>query len=595
MSDLFNRATKLRWRRRIRKSRRQVEDLSIQAEEQLDQHLFRRLGRLAFVRRFVTAWMLLFVMAIGGLIYQYTALSKYYQQLAPVPGGTYIEGVIGTFTNANPIFASSPVDNAVAELLFEGLLKYDERGELTNALAESWSVDKDETTYTVKLRPNLLWQNGTPLTAEDVVFTYQTIQNPDVKSPLIGSWKGVEVSAVDTLTVQLKLPNVFAAFPYSMTVGILPKQLLADTPPQQLRSLRFNTTEPIGAGPFAWDTIEISGDTPETREQQISLIPNEHYYAGKPKLQKFHIHSFLDEGTMVSSFKKGELTGMSGLNSIPEELNTANIFQYDVTLSSAVGVFLRTSQDYLKEVKVRQALVQAVDVKQILSTIGYPVIAVNQPFLKSQFAYDASFAQPSYDVAAANTLLDQAGWIRGEGGLRYKDGKQLTFKLYSQMTSEYAYITQQLQNYWRAVGVNAEVFLQTDTDFQDVVNKHYYDALLYGISLGADPDVFAYWHSSQAGVLSENRFNFSEYQSNVADKGLEAGRTRIDAALRKVKYKPFLSAWKTDVPALMLYQPRYVYISNVDIDGFDADIMHAASDRYANVANWMIRRAKVTN
>lgn len=595
MIDLFDRTTKLRWRRRFRRSRRQVEDLGVQAEEHFDQHLFRRLNRLASVRRFVAAWLLLFALIFAGLIYQFTALGKYYQTLQPVAGGVYTEGILGSFTNASPIFASGQVDNAVSRLIFEGLLKYDENGKLTPALAASWSVDEAGTTYTFKLRPNLQWQDGVPLTAEDVVFTCQSIQNPDVKSPLASSWKGVAVAAPDSQTVTFTLPNIFAAFLHSLTVGIIPKHILADVPPQQLRSVSFNTTKPVGAGPFKWETIEVTGDTPETREQQIALTQNDDYYAGVPKLQKFRVHSYLNESTMAQSFKSGELTAMSGLDAVPDELTTKTIHEYDIPLSSAVAVFLKLSQEPLTDVKVRQALVQAVDVNHIVTTIGYPVIPVREPFLTSQFTYDKSLTQLPYDKAAANRLLDEAGWVRDGEGLRYKGNTQLTFKLYSQTTSEYAYITQQLQNYWREVGVNASVLLQSDSDLQETVSKHYYDALLYGISIGADPDVFAYWHSSQASVLSESRLNFSEYKSATADKALEAGRTRIDPALRAIKYKPFLSAWRTDAPALTLYQPRYLYITNVKLNGFNERTMNSAADRYTNVVKWTIKQAKAIN
>lgn len=596
MIDLFDRATKLKWRRRFRRSRRQVEDLGVQAEEQLEQHLFRRLNRLTSVRRFVVSWVLLMVLLIGGMLYQFVSLGGYYQTLHAVPGGIYTEGILGSFTNANPLFATGSVDGAVSRLLFDGLLKYDENGQLTTDLAQSWSVDASGTQYTVKLRPNLTWQDGTPLTAQDVVFTCQSIQNPDVKSPLLASWQGVVVSSPDQRTVVFKLPNPLAAFPHSLVVGIVPKHILVNVPPQQLRSIRFNTESPVGSGPFKWDTIEVKGDTQETRAEQIAFVPNPDYFAGMPKLQQFRIRSFLSESTMVASFRHGELTAMSGLDALPDSLDGKNdVHEHSIPLSSAVAVFFRLSQDTLADVKVRQALVQSVDQKQIIAGLGYPVIPVREPFLSSQFPYDKSLVQPGYDVAAAQKLLDEDGWKLGKDGLRYKANKQLTFQLYSQNTSEYAYVTQQLQVYWRKVGVNASVVLQSDADLQATISRRNYDALLYGISIGPDPDVYAYWDSSQASVLSVNRLNLSDYKSSVADKALEAGRTRTDPTLRTIKYKPFLTAWRNDAPALMLYQPPYLYITSTQVDGLNLQVLNSTTDRYTNVQNWMIKRARVAD
>ncbi|MDB5186042.1 MAG: hypothetical protein JWL85_565, partial [Candidatus Saccharibacteria bacterium] len=170
---------------------------------------------------------------------------------------------------------------------------------------------------------------------------------------------------------------------------------------------------------------------------------------------------------------------------------------------------------------------------------------------------------------------------------------KLKFRLYSQSMSEYAYVSQRLQSQWRAIGVDADVSLQPDDDLQTTIASHNYDALLYGISLGVDPDVFPYWHSSQADIRSSNRLNFSEYKSAAADKSLEAGRTREDA-LRAVKYKPFLEAWRNDAPAITLYQPRYLYVTRGTVHGFEPRTINAATDRFSNVQNWMIREDKTT-
>lgn len=591
---MIDRTTKLRWRRRFRRRRHQVEDIGFQAEEGLERHFFKRLNRFADVRRFVISWMLLFVLFIGGVIYQTTMLSNYYQSLQPVSGGTFTEGILGSFTNANPIYATGPVDSAVSHLIFASLLKYDANNKLISDLADSWSVDEKETTYTVKLKKDLHWQDGAPLTAQDVVFTYHTIQDPDAKSPLLASWQGIKIEAKDEQTVIFTLPNALSSFPHSLTGGIIPTHILGSTPAAQMRATRFNTVSPVGAGPFKWNAIELSTEQATDRQGRIGLTPNDTYHNGTPKLSKYIIRFYANEKEMLTSFENHELTAMSGIESLPDTFKTdTSIKQYNIPLTAQVMVFFRTSQEILSDTKVRQALIQAVDQNSLLENIGYPVIASREPFLPDQPGYNSAITQLGYDFTKAGQLLTEAGWVPGTDGIRVKNGKQLNFKLYSQSTSEYAYVTQKLQSDWQKIGVKVDVMLQPDSDLQTTVAYHSYDALLYGISLGPDPDAYAYWGSTQADQRAANRVNFSEYKSATADKALEGGRTRTDPALRTLKYKPFLEAWRNDAPALALYQPRYLYVTRDTVHGFDPTTMNATTDRYSNVENWMIRQEKV--
>src|SRR5690606_2699386 len=158
------------FRRALRMRRRQVEGMGEHVEHGLDSLFFRRLHRLVGVRRFVSVWVLLLVFLSGGVLVQIRALSNYYQSLQPAPGGNYVEGVVGTFTNANPIYATSSADRTVSRLLFGSLLTHDNSGNLRGDLASSWEVDSRGRVYTVTLRDNIFWHDGKPLTAEDVVF-----------------------------------------------------------------------------------------------------------------------------------------------------------------------------------------------------------------------------------------------------------------------------------------------------------------------------------------------------------------------------------------------------------------------------------------
>ncbi len=589
---MIHRKTRLRVRRKVRHSRRQVEDMGYQAEEHIERHFIKRLTRLFDVRRFVIGWVALLVVLAVGITMQIRALNSYFQQLQPAQGGTYSEAMVGTFTNASPIYATGLVDTTVSRLVFAGLLKYNASNQLVGDLAENWKVDAGGKVYTIKLRPGLKWHDGQAVTAEDVVFTFQTIQNPDAKSPLFHAWRGIEVKALDTRTVSFTLPSTLAPFVYSLTTGIVPKHSLEKIEPAQLRSSPFNTAEPVGAGPFSWDTIEIIPNGNEPNLQNIGLKAFKSYHTGSPKLDKFVIKTYADEQLMIKSFQDQNVNGLVGMDALPDALaRDENIQQYTAPLTAQTVVFLNTDSEILKDTRVRQALVQAVNVPALVGGLSYPAIVADEPFLKGQLGYNPAHRQLSLNIEQSNKLLDEAGWVRsGDQAVRSKGTARLKIKFFAGNSADYTYLTQQIQKAWQAVGAEAEVTLLNETDLRNVINSRGYDALLYGISIGVDPDVFAYWHSTQADPRATSKLNFSNYKSTVSDNSLEAGRSRLDPILREAKYLPFLQTWRNDAPAIMLYQPRFLYVTSSQLFGFNPETINAAADRFNNVENWMIRQ-----
>lgn len=590
------RRLRLNFRRKLKRSQKQAEVFSTQAEQNIDRHLFKRFGRLSDVRRFVISWLALMILIIGVLVAQTIALGNQYQTVQPVPGGIYKEGVLGTFTNANPIYATSSVDNTVSRLIFAGLLKYDENNQLVPDLAESYTISANGLIYTVRLKPNLTWQDGQPLTSSDVVYTYQTIQNPDAQSPLQSSWQGITVTVTDPQTVTIKLPSALAAFPNNLTTGIVPQHILGKTAPTDLRSSDFNTAKPVGAGPFAWQAIEADGDDLDAIQQKIGLKPFDQYVLGKPKLNEFIVQAYANKDQLIDAFTSGKLTGLAGLNSTPKEIremSSANIL--NIPLNAANMVFFKTTSGVLADKQVRQALVQSADVAKITKQLDYPTRQVRSPILSGQVAYDHKYVQAGFDLGAAKQKLSAAGWIAGKDGLRTKNGQPLEFSLTISDIAENRMVAKQLQAQWRAVGAKVNIDSQKQSDFQNSVADHSYDALLFGISIGSDPDVYVYWNSSQSDVRSTNRLNFSEFKNAIADIALEAGRTRRDPAIREVKYKPFLQAWQQEAPALGLFQPRLLYITNGPVFGLTEQSINTPAGRFNNVENWQIRLANVTN
>ena len=590
--------TKKRFLRRVTKRRRGAVELSLQADQKIDRLLLRRFDRLISVKRFVILWVGLFVILFFATFYQLRDLSRYYQSLQPVPGGLYSEGIVGTFTNANPLYASGAADVAISRLVFAGLFKYDGDNNLTGDMAESYKLDKTQKVYTVHLRKNVTWHDGKPFTADDVVFTYQTIQTLSAQSALFSSWQDINVIKTDDYTVTFTLPNALSAFPHAMTNGIVPKHLLEGTPAEQLRSASFNA-KPVGTGPFIWRFVEASGSASSAntdRRQHITLAAFGDYWRGRPKLDGFNLLMFSDETRLAQAFKQKQINAISGLESLPDELEADSSAQSYVTpLTSSVMAFFNNSRPPLNNVNIRKALATSVDVSKVTGLTPYTTRKVNEPFLVGQVGYNSKLSQLPYNFESANKFLDEEGWVRGPDGLRSKGGEALAFDVSSQDTSNYTATAKFLQDEWAKIGVKVTVNYYEGDELQGgIIGNHDYDILLYGISLGVDPDMFAYWDSSQASVNSQGHLNLSEYKSSVADRALQAGRTRPDAELRAIKYEEFLKAWRKDAPALALYQPNFLYITRGPVFGYERKALNSGADRFYNVDNWMIRQKRQT-
>lgn len=562
--------------------------------DSFEKNLLGRLGRLQQVWKFVLGWLAAFALVTTALTVQILALRPLYQVWAPVPGGRFSEGIAGSFTTANPLYAVSDADATVSRLIFAGLLTYDKDNTLVGDMAESWSADPSGKVYTVRLRPNLFWQDGQPVTADDVVYTYKTIQNPDARSPLLSSWQNVTVAAVDDHVVTFTLPNPLSSFPSSLTNGIIPKHILESVNAVDLRSIGFNTAQPVGSGPFRWGSIGVSGIGDKT-EAQINLLPFSRYWAGEPKLTNLTVSIFADQDAMIQAYANQQLTAVAGLESIPTSLQKSRSVAYNLPLSAGVFVFFRPDGPALSDSKVRQALTLAVDRATVIKALDYPAQAVDEPLLEGQLGYDPALRQVTGNLAQAKATLDAAGWQVGAHGMRSKNGHDLTFTLSVPDSQEYKAVAYSLRKQWLAAGANVQLIVQQASDFQGNLSQHSYEAVLYGVSIGQDPDVFVYWDSSQNDQRSPTRLNFAEYKSTAADLALEAGRTRLDPLIRAAKYHAFLQAWQQDSPALALYQPRFLYLSHVPVAGlYDHMTINNDADRFRNVQNWMIDHGWVT-
>jgi peptide/nickel transport system substrate-binding protein len=552
-----------------------------------------RLDNIRGVRRHIISWLLLvgvMIMAVGA---QFVWFQQGYKTVAPARGGTYAEASLGPIDTLNPLYASSSAEVAASRLLFSSLYSYDQTGHLHGDLAENIQTDPTGMIYTVKIRSDARWHDGTSLTAKDVAFTVNLIKNPETRSPLRVNWQDVKVQALDDLTVQFQLPAVYAAFPNALTFSVLPERILGGVAPGAMRENTFSHA-PVGSGPFSFRLLQTVDA--KSQHKAVHMTAYDKYYGGVPLLNRFEIHSYDSQESIVRALRTGEVSAAADLTGVdPSQIDTHN---YDIStrpINSGVYAMFNANTPILKDQPVRQALELATDTKAIREALSVKVPALDLPFINGQLTgVDIPHPAPT-DVKKATALLDQAGWVL-KGGVRQKDGQKLSLTIATTKNAQYERALETLVGQWRKIGVvvNTNVVDTADpsTNFvQNVLQARNYDVLLYELFIGADPDVYAYWHSSQIGMSG---YNFSNYINKTADAALASARSRLEPDLRNAKYKSFVHQWVDDVPAIGLYQPVAEYVTNKHVHSVDpASTIISSYDRYANVLDWSVQEKSV--
>ncbi|HKX73087.1 MAG TPA: peptide ABC transporter substrate-binding protein [Candidatus Saccharimonadales bacterium] len=548
--------------------------------------IVRRIANLREVRRHAFGWLVLVALLSGVAFWQSNVAAAQYTTDGPAEGGVFTEGVFGAVDNLNPIFAATPAERSASRLLFANLLSYDDNGGLVGELAQTWRLDETGKVFTMRLRETAKWQDGAPVTSDDVIFTFELIKNADTRSPLYASWRNIAIEKIDKYTVRFTLPAVYAAFANSLVVGILPQHVLKDVRPSELRTEPFNRSPNVVSGPFTFQAL--SAVDANRTHYAVRMAANKNYVLGAPKLNGFQLHAYKDREDLSKALRNQEVASISDptINQL-KTIDKERFATVNAPLDNGVYAFLKTDSELLSDVRVRQALQLATDQPAITKLFDGTVQELNGPLLPGQLGYRADLQQPSTNLARANQLLDEAGWKRNsQGTRRVKDGQPLKLRLVSLSSGNYPALAESVMAQWSKIGVEFDTtapLVKADDIQQNVILPRAYDVLIYEIAIGHDPDVYAYWHSSQA---TERGFNLSDYKSPKVDDALDSARTRLDPALRAAKYQLFVQQWLADVPAIGLYRPSLVYVQNKDVFTFAPHRLVDPSDRYFNVRYW---------
>ncbi len=535
----------------------------------------------AFTRResfvFRTAFALT---ALSGF---FVLVNAYYGATEEVParGGSFAEGVVGQPTSINPLLSSgSDADMAATELLFPKL----------GALAGSYAVSADRKTVSVTLKKNLQWDDGKPLTADDVVFTVEAMQDLLVRSPQAGAWQGAiaEKTNDDEVRFTLREPSAFFGDAVRK-LKIAPQHVFGAIPAANLRLSAYNL-EPIGAGPWKFSAMktERSGFITE-----ISLVPNARYAGPQPFITDFSLRFYPDAESAAAAFNKKEIDGLGGIDaetaaSLPVEHRLAS-----VSLPRYYAAFFNQNTNAaLKDKAVRQALAAAVDRKKITHDVfGDYAAAALGPIPPQTEGYDAAtFQAPEDGIESAKRLLEGAGWlVNPEDGVRYKTaGKERTKLEFAVLIPDLPFLVRTMDAVkadWAAIGAKADVTAMAVEDMQKgPVKTRNYEIAVFGNVLKGNPDISAFWRSSEKFYPG---LNLSMYDNKAVDAilaGMQKAEKPDPAELKKLQ-----AIIHDDAPAAFLVNPNYLYAIPVNLRGFDPEDLVAPSDRLKDAGLWYVR------
>ncbi len=516
----------------------------------------------------------------------------------PAQGGEFIEGAIGQPEYVNPVIAESQTDLDLVRMMYSNI----------NDIADSISVSTDTRTWTVHLKDGLTWQDGQKLTSDDVVFTVQSIQDPDAHSPFYASWQGVAVSRMSELEVQFTLVNPYAFFADNLAnLYVVPKHLFADTPPGNWHLSDYNL-KPIGSGPYKFSSYEKNSDGFITGYNLEAWSGN----GAHPLIQNFDFQFVTDENTLVGDFNSGQIDAFG--NATPEDISEIER-PYDSfawRTSGYYAVFLNESKNLaLQDPAVRIALTSSLDRTDIANQVFNGNAASDVGPIPPDAAYFTPLTTTS-SLDFASTTLTNAGWVFPGASsstdaadssstvpaniFRSKtiNGTQipLVINLTVPQIDFLAKTATLLQSAWQSIGIQVNIMPDSADDIanQTIKNRDY-EALLFGNVLGPSSDLYSFWDSSQRFYPG---LNLAIYSNKNVDAAIEDARQQTSSTLIASDMAIAQTDIANDNPAIFLYSPDYVYVTNKNVQGIATSTLLAdPSDRFNEVPEWYLNTARV--
>ncbi len=502
----------------------------------------------------------------------------------PTYGGILTEGEIGSPQFTNPLLAISDADRDLSILTYAGLMGLSGSGSLIPVLAESYTISADGKSYTFTLRKNAKFSDGTPVSANDVVFTVQQAQNTALNSPEYADWSGVSVTAIDQRTVRFTLTKPYAPFLGLTTLGILPSRLWQDVSSEEFP---FSTleTNPVGAGPFK--VIGVSRNS-SGLIQSVSLAANPYYVFGRPYLDGIHLNFYPNTDALISALKSGAIQSAYDIPSSNE---------LTAPYARVFGVFWNPNEKPVyAHAEVRKALSLAIDRSEIVKKVlgGYAT-ALMGPIPPDGNVKQVPVPQSTNPTADAAQILESAGWVY-DGSLRawknVADKQTLDhITIRTSNVPEMRSVASSVRADWERLGIPVDIELYEPGDLsQNVIRPRKYGALLYGMVIDRSQDLYAFWDSQER---NDPGLNIAQYANKNVDALLESARNSIDPNTRAADLQKIEDTIAADYPAAFIYAPDFIYAVPTDLHGVKLPQIITPADRFATVASWYMETDEV--
>ncbi len=505
------------------------------------------------------------------------ALEQSLLEQVPSYGGTLVEGEVGSPQFINPLLAISDADRDLSALAYSGLMGLSGSGNLVPVLASGYTESADGRTYTFTLRPNAKFSDGTSVTANDVVFTIQKAQDSALQSPEYADWSGIEVEAIDQRTVRFILPKPYAPFLGLTTLGILPAHLWQNIPDEEF-SFSTLETNPVGDGPF-----KIAGISRDSSGliQSVSFTENPYYVLGRPYLNGIQFNFYSNSEDLAGALSSGAVESA-----------------YDVPSTGALtapyarvfGVFWNPSENQVfSRAEVRKALSLAIDRRNIVDTVlgGYAA-AIMGPVPPGGNVKQVSVPQSKNPTETAAGILEAAGWNYDGSARVWKNASANQtldgITLRTSNVPELKNVASAVMADWEKLGIPVTIELYEPGDLsQNVIRPRKYEALLYGMVIGRDQDLYAFWDSQEQ---NDPGLNIALYANKTVDALLEDARSSNDQGTRNSDLQKIEDDIAADYPAAFLYAPDFIYAVPKNLKGVELPQIITPSDRFATVASW---------
>jgi len=453
---------------------------------------------------------------------------------------------------------------------------------------ENGGISKDGLSITYHLRRGVRWHDGAPFGANDVIFTWHAVMNPNNN---VGSRLGYDIiSRIDKLddhTIRVHITRPYAPFVatfFSMSsapYAILPAHLLASLP--DINRASYNNL-PIGTGPFKvaeWHKGSL-----------IRFVANPDYWRGPPKLTAIEYHIIPSDQTILTQLRTHEIdmeyaASQSQLPSL-QGIEGTRVVLNPFTAFAMLGYNL--SSPILRDLRVRQALAYATDRDTIIDKAAHGVpLHANSDQPSFLWAYNPDVVKYAYDPVRAGEMLDEAGWKMGADGYRSRDGKRL--ELYAAGTVGSAIddvVFGVLQQDWKAIGVDliekrySPAIMFANYAAGGIIQTGKYDIAFFGWANGVDPDDSAFTMCDQWPPNGQNVYHYCNPQLDTAERiALSVYRQ----AERKKQYDLIQRLLAADQPFLVLWFNRRLGVVSTDLTGFRP--AHAVTE-FWNTWEWSI-------